>query len=206
MKASDVIEGARQLLVDPAGVRWPDLDLLTWVAEAELQVVAVRPDANAKRVDLTLVAGVEQAIPADGTRLLSVLQNVGGRVVTLISRNELSSIDVNWPMAPARAALRHYMFDADTPKVFEVWPPAIAGNKARIAYAAIPERVTALADDLTLDEIYLPSLTDWVCYRAYATDSDDPSDASNAANHLAAFMQALTGKSQSDVAYEPKRK
>jgi hypothetical protein len=206
MKASDVIAGARKLLVDPTGVRWPDADLLGWVGEAQLQVIAVRPDSNSKRADLTLVAGVEQSIPADGTRLLSVLQNVGGRVITLISRNELNSIDVNWPMASPRTAQRHYMFDADTPKVFEVWPPAIAGSKARIAYAAVPAEVAATTDDLTLDDIYLPSLTDWVCYRAYETDSDDPSDVSRAANHLAAFMQALTGKSQSDVAYEPKRK
>lgn len=206
MKASDVIAGARKLLVDPTGVRWPDSDLLGWVGEAQLQVIAVRPDSNSKRADLTLVAGIEQTIPADGTRLLSVLQNVGGRVITLISRNELSSIDVNWPVAAARSAQRHYMFDADTPKVFEVWPPAVPGNKARIAYAAIPAPIAAPTDDLTLDGIYLPSLTDWVCYRAYMQDSDDPQDGGRAANHLAAFMQALTGKSQSDVAYEPKRK
>lgn len=206
MKASDVIAGARKLLVDSTGVRWTNLDLLGWVDEAQLQVVAVRPDANSKRADLTLVGGIEQSIPGDGTRLLSVLHNVGGRVITLVSRNELSSVDVNWPASPARGAQRHYMFDPDTPKVFEVWPPAIAGSKARISYAVIPAKVTALTDDLTLDGIYLPSLTDWVCYRAYETDSDDPSDVSRAANHLAAFMQALTGKSQSDVAYEPKRK
>jgi len=49
-------------------------------------------------------------------------------------------------------------------------------------------------------------LIDFVCYRAWAQDSDSPADANNAANAISTFMQALTGKTQSDQATRPARK
>lgn len=214
MLAQVIITAARKLLGDRSGVRWSDADLLEWLNGGQRQVVAVRPDAKSKKATMALVAGIEQALPTDGTRLLSVLHNmrtVGettspGRVITLVNRDELNMIDVNWTASTPSTTVQHYIYDDDAPKSFEVWPPAVAGIKARINYAVIPTECATVAASIDLDDIYEGPLIDWVCYRGFMQDSDDTQDGTRAANHLAAFMQALTGKSQSDQAYVPKRK
>lgn len=206
MLAQQILRKARVLLSDPDAVRWSDADLLGWLNSGQLQIVAVRPDAKATKVDQALVPGVEQAIPANGTKLLDVVRNIPGRAVTLISRDQLNAYDVDWYSAAASTAIKHYTFDDSDPKSFEVYPPAAAGAKVRLLYAAIPTDCAALDSPIDLDAIYEGPLIDFVCYRAWAQDSDSPGDASNAANAIATFMQALTGKTQSDQATRPARK
>lgn len=214
MLAQVIITAARKMLGDRAGVRWSDADLLAWLNSGQRQIVAVRPDAKSKKATMALVAGIEQTLPADGIRLLSVLHNmrtVGatvspGRVITLTTREELYMVDVGWTFATADTTHQHYVYDDDAPKSFEVYPPAVAGNKIRINYAVLPTDCAAVGSAIDLDDIYEGPLTDWVCYRSFMQDSDDQQDGGRAANHLAAFMQALTGKSTSDAAYVPKRK
>lgn len=206
MKASRIISQARILLKDAAAVRWTDPELLGWLNGAQLQVVAVRPDANAKKVDLVLVAGVEQSIPAGGTRLLDVIRNAAGRAVTLIVRDQLSAFNPDWYTTAAATAVKHYLFDDSDPKSFEVYPPAIAGATLRVLYAAIPADCTALDSDIALDDIYEGPMIDWVCYRAWLKDGDATADASRAAGALGTFMQALGVKTQSDQATRPTRK
>ncbi len=206
MLASRVIGQARILLKDPGKVRWSDSTLLGWLNGAQLQVVAVRPDAKATKVDLELVEGVEQSIPANGTRLLDVVRNVGGRAITLISRDDLTAFDPDWYTAGPAPMVKHYTFDSNDPKAFEVYPPAADGAKARVLYAAIPTDCASLAANIDLDDIYEGPLIDWVCYRAWAEDGDSVADGGRAANALATFMQALTGKTTSDQAARPARK
>lgn len=206
MKASRPISQARILLSDPDGVRWTDAELLSWLNGGQLQIVAVRPDAKATKTDLTLAAGVEQSIPAGGTRLLDVIRNVGGRAITLISRDQLNEFDPDWYAGRAGTAVKHYMFDESDPKAFEVYPPASAGMKVRLLYAAIPADCDDLNDDIALDDIYEGALIDWICYRAWIKDGDTAPDAQRAANALSTFMQALGGKTQSDQATKPARK
>lgn len=206
MKASRIISQARILLKDAGAVRWTDAELLGWLNGAQLQVVAVRPDANAKKVDLTLAAGVEQSIPAGGTRLLDVIRNVTGRAVTLIVRDQLNAFDPDWYSSAPAAAVKHYLFDDSDPKSFEVYPPAIAGGKLRVLYAAIPTDCATLDADTALDDIYEGPLIDWVCYRAWLKDGDAAADANRAAGALGTFMQALGVKTQSDQATRPTRK
>lgn len=213
MLASVILAAARRILKDPGKDRWSDAGLLGWLNAAQRQVVSVRPDAKSLRADLVLVAGIEQSIPPNGIALLSVLHNVDktsgarGRVVTLTTRDELNAIDVNWPAGTPKPLTRQYTYDPDTPRTFEVWPPAVAGNKLRIAYSVLPTDCTSAADSLIdVPDLYESALTDLVCFRAYMEDSDDPADGGRAANHLAAAMQSLTGKTQSDQAVQPKRK
>ncbi len=206
MKASRVVSQARILLKDPAGVRWTDAELIGWLNGGQLQIVAVRPDAKATLVDLALVDGVEQSIPATGTRLLDVVRNVGGRAVTLISRDHLNAFDPDWYSGAKAAAVKHYTFDDSAPKLFEVYPPAQAGIKVRALIAVLPKDCGALTDDIDLDDIYEGPLIDWVCYRAWFKDGDATADASRSASALNAFSQALGIKTQSDQATRPARK
>lgn len=211
MKAADIIASARLLLTDPDGVRWTDANLLRWLNAGQRQICVVRPDAKSVRADVELVDGVEQAIPATGWKLLSVLYNLNadgtrGRVVTLVTRDELNAIDLNWPASDSKAPTRHYTVDEDNPRAFEVWPPAIAGAKVRANLAALPVDCADLDANIDLSDVYEGPLIDWVCFRAYSQDSDDPQDGSRSNMHLQAFTAALTGKTQADAATAPKRK
>lgn len=210
MLASAVLGKARLLLQDVGADRWSDPDMLGWLNSGILQVIALRPDASSRRETITVVAGVEQTIPSDAIALLDVLNNVNGdgtigRGVTLTNRDSLDQIDLNWRGAAPRAT-RQYLFDATLPRTFDVTPPAIAGAKLRIAVSFTPAQLTATTQAIPIPDSFEGPLIDYVCFRARMQDSDDPADQAGAANHLAAFTQALTGKTQTDTAVQPKRK
>lgn len=205
MLASRIIEQARILLVDSDAIRWPDVELLHWLNGGQLQIVSVRPDAGAKKANLSLVAGVEQTIPVDGVRLLDVPRNVSGRAVTLISRDALNALELSWYTSTPAAAIKHFTFDDMDPKAFHVYPPAINGTQVRILYSAIPADCGSTSDTIALDDIYEGPLIDWVCYRAWSKD-DEAANAGKAAAALSSFTLALTGKASADKSAEPRRK
>lgn len=206
MLASYIITQARKLLTDPDAVRWSDADLLGWLNGAQRQIVAVRPDANAKKIDRALVAGSEQSLPTDGTKLLDVIRNTSGRAVTMISRDQLTALNVSWFTMTPVDVVKHFTFDDQDPKSFHVYPPATTAASVRLLYAALPTDCATLGSDIALDAIYEGPLIDWVCYRAWSIDGDSPADQQRAANAIATFMQALTGKTTTDKATEPRRK
>lgn len=211
MKAGVVLDAVRRLLTDEASVRWSDPELLLWLNAGQRQIAGIVPSSAAKRATVTKVAGIEQTIPADGIRLLSVLHNVNadnslGRGITVVTRAEMNDIRLSWPATAASGVTKHYVYDDDEPKAFEVWPPSAPGAKVRITYSALPVDCANRESDLGIDAIYEGPLTDWVCFRAYMEDSDDPTDGQRAANHLAAFQQALGVKAEVDKTAVPKRK
>lgn len=209
MKASRIISQARILLKDPAGVRWPDAELIGWLNGAQLQVAAVRPDSSSKKLELTLVAGVEQVLPEGGTKLLDVIRNVGetsSRAITLSQRAQLNEFNPDWYEADPVGFLKHYLYDENAPKDFEVYPPAEAGYKVLALIGVIPDDCENLESDIALDAIYEGPLIDWVCYRAWLKNIDSEADQGKAAASLQTFMQALTGKTQTDGATRPARK
>lgn len=211
MKAGDILASARVLLTDPDGTRWTDDVLLRWLNAGQRQICVVRPDAKAVRVDLVLQEGVEQRILDGGWKLLGIQHNVKadgtrGRAVTLITRDELDTIDLHWPTVTGREETRHYVVDGDDPCAYDVWPPAVEGGKLRGTIAGLPKDCKALDDPIDLSDVYGGPLIDWVCFRAYNQDSDDPQDAGHANTHLQAFTSALTAGAQANDGTAPRRK
>lgn len=211
MKAKVVLDAVRRLLTDAASVRWDDQALLLWLNAGQRQIAGVLPSASARRATIAKVAGIEQTIPADGIRLLSVLHNVNtdnslGRGITVVTRSEMNDIRLSWPGTAASAVTKHIVYDDDEPKAFEVWPPSLVGAKLRLVYSALPVDCESSESELGIDGIYEGPLTDWICFRCYMEDSDDGADGQRAANHLAAFQQALGVKAETDKTAVPKRK
>ena len=115
MQASVPISGAAKLLADAGNVRWTAADLLEWLNRAQRAIVLVRPDAKTTRGNITLAPGVDQAIAATGLRLLRITRNQSGRIVTLISEEQLTDFDPAWPTASSSSAIKHYMHDPREP-------------------------------------------------------------------------------------------
>ena len=75
MQAGVVVTRARATLLDPNGVYWPDGELYDYLSAAQTAVVNLKPDAYAQTVFVSLVPGVLQAIPAEGTSSRSPLDS-----------------------------------------------------------------------------------------------------------------------------------
>ncbi|MEO8021073.1 DUF6682 family protein [Polaromonas sp.] len=205
MLASQVIDSATELLQDEGNVRWVRADLLGWLNDGQLQVVVVRPDAKTFTGPLALVAGPLQAISSGGLRLLDVTRNVGGRAITLITRQQLNDLNTAWFTTTGKTAIKHYMFDDRFPKEFHCYPPAAVGASVEARWSAVPVPCVAETDVIDLDDTYKSALVDYICYRAFLRDSEAPSSLARSNAFLQSFMLSLTGKTNADQAAKPKR-
>lgn len=205
MLASQVIDSATELLQDEGNVRWVRPDLLGWLNDGQLQIVTVRPDAKTFTGALALVAGPRQTILATGLRLMDVTRNVGGRAVTLITRQELNDLNVSWFTNTGKMVIKHYMFDDRFPKEFHCYPPAAVGASVEARWSAVPVPCAAETNALDLDDTYKSALVDYICYRAFLRDSEAPSSLARSNAFLQSFMLSLTGKTGADQAAKPKR-
>ncbi|MBX3653198.1 MAG: hypothetical protein KF686_03370 [Ramlibacter sp.] len=203
MKGSVIIGKAQLILQDESASHWAPEDLLGWLNTAQRMLVMARPDAKTTRGEITAVAGPHQSLPDDGLRLIRVVRNKDGRAVTLISEEQLTNFDRDWYSAAAKAAAKHYLFDPLEPKRFDVYPPAVAGNKLVGVWSTLPTDLNADTDDIDVDDIYEMPLVYLVCHLGYLQDAEDTANLALAEKHLGYAMLMLTGKSPSDAATNP---
>ena len=65
VKVIDIIERVEHVLQD-SNVRWPRLELQSWINESYLAITLLRPDANAKADTFTCAAGSRQVLTKTG--------------------------------------------------------------------------------------------------------------------------------------------
>ena len=75
--ASVVIDKAATTLYDETNIRWTEAELLSYLNEGILAVLAYKPDAYVVDAAVALVAGSRQTIPSTGVELLDVMRNEG---------------------------------------------------------------------------------------------------------------------------------
>ncbi len=192
---ASILAAAGDILHDAGFVRWTQAELVRALNYGRREIAIARPDVYAERATVTLTAGYEQTIPADGTRLLDVLHNVTaagavGRAVRIVEREELDALQSSWFGGTTSADIRHFSLDERAPRTFEVYPPAASGHKLRIVYSKMPADVGA-ADTLTSDALYSGALTDYILYRAFLKDAEFANNADRATRHYQAFLSAV---------------
>lgn len=204
--AQTIIDRVQVILQDTTAVRWPEAELLNWLNDGQREITALRADAFSKITNVTCVTGTKQTIPtSDGLRLLDVLRNMGsggstpGGAIRKVPRQILDGQTPNWHASTPSATIKHYVFDERAPKTFYVYPPATAGTQLEILYAATPTDV-ALGDVISLDDIYMTPLIDYVLYRAYLKDTEYAGNAQRAVAARQAFENTLGLKAQADAA------
>lgn len=204
--AATLISRAQTIIQDVAGVRWPSSELLGWLNDGQREIVALNHSANSKTANLTCAAGTKQTIPTDGITLMDVVRNMGtsgtvpGTAVRMVSRTILDAQLPDWHSSTSSTVIKHYCFDARTPKNFYVYPPAQSGTKLEIVYAATPTDVAVAGDTIALDDIYANALVDYMLFRAYSKDTEFAGNASRAAAARQSFENSLGLKAQSDAA------
>jgi hypothetical protein len=201
VKVKDLIDRVSIALQDRTNVRWPRVDLLTYLNDAQRQIVLHRPDANSVTAPFACVNSSKQSVPANGLRLLAVKRNIGGRTITPMAQSVLDIQLPNWhQIADDGDGVEHYIYDAIDPKTFYLYPVPAAAHSIEIVYSTAPADILAeAANVIALDDIYANVIMDWMLYRAY--EKDAPSgDVQKATLKLQAFNSALGIKTQVDAA------
>ena len=175
--AGAILDQARFALNDPSRTTWPVEEMLQYLSDGQRFAVMLRPEVNPVTVSHQLVAGSKQAIPDDGFVLLDVVRNMGadgmtpGGSITPTSRASLDQSTLDWHTAGASATVLNYIYDVRIRKTFYVYPaqPAVP-HQVEMAYARTPPELSAVGDDIGIDDIYAPALVAYVLHRAFIKD------------------------------------
>lgn len=210
MIAGDILTRAGYVLNDESKVTWVAAEGLAWLNDAQRAIVNARPDASATTVSVALTAGVKQALPSGGQRLIRVTRNMGadgatpGAAVQLTDADSLASWVPNWATDTAQDYVENYLYDDRIPRTWWNYPPVNSGVYVELQYTQLPTDCTALTGDgsaLYVSDAYADALLDYVLYRAF---SKEGGQTGKAQAHLNGFHAALGLKTQSDLATSPK--
>ena len=212
--ARDIIRDVQVTLQDVEGTRWPAAELVSALNDGQRAIVEADPLSTAEEVEIDLVPGVRQTIPAGAHALLEVIRNAAGRrgAITQVQRSMLDATDPWWAGRSGRIDVEHYMADARQGGAFEVYPPALTGARvlAMVSMAPVdvppPAGVTAdaVADQPTfLAGRFANALRHYVLFRAYGKDAEYGANAELAAAHKALFDQALGADAQAAATAHP---
>lgn len=201
---NDIIGRANAQLVDPLWLRWSKSELIDYYNDAINAVIIIRPDAGRSDETFTCAAGARQELPAGALRLLEVIRVTGGRGVMPIRREQL---DYQFPDWYSRTGVaERYIFDTKNPRVFYVFPGAVAGAQLEISVSRLPDAAT-IADmapaanrAFSLEELYINPVLEWILFRAFGKDAESGANAQLSSQHYQTFVDLLGVKSQTDNA------
>ena len=207
MQASAIITRARTVLNDSDGTRWTDSELISWINSGQRVIVLVRPDSTSENTTLTLAAGTKQTLPADGSRLLDVIRNIGannaaGRAVRYVDRETLDVLS-DWHTHAQADTIKNWVYDGRDPTHFYVYPPAKNTSKLEILYSKNPTDATTSSSVLSIQDIYEDPLLNYVLHRAYAKEAEYGQNAALSSGYLQACFGMLGVKTTKDGAFSP---
>jgi len=208
----NISDKAKILLLDEAGIRYLDAEMLHWVNLAQKEIVVLKPNALVKNLSVALAAGSKQTLPAGGLVVIDVIRNMGaagttpGKAIFIFDKETLDAICPDWHGNVQAKIISYYLEDPRDPKTFYVYPPSDGTTQVELVYAATPTALTALTDTMQLDDVYEGALLDYVLYRAYAKDAENPANMNRSTSHYQAFVSALGGKIQGEAATTAKAK
>lgn len=214
--AQKVLQRVVITLLDPNAVRWPTAELVRYLNDGQRDIALVRPDATSTTATMTLAGGARQTLPSAGAKLLEVIRNSGGskRAVRLVDRVILDAQNPNWYNITGVTEIRHYTFDPREPRIFYVYPPAASSNASvELIYSAYPTDITepsgsALYTDVTgnisVADIYVNALVNYILYRAYSKDSENTQNATLAASFYQLYQSLLNTELSGTTGVAPK--
>ena len=192
---TDILTRAGDVLQDAGFTRWTRLELVRWFNDALRDLVNLDPTACEKNQVVSLIAGAKQALPADAVMLLDVVGNVNsdgatGRQIRMADRAVLDATFPKWQSESQKSYASNVMYDLKNRKTFYVHPPVIAGTQIELVYSYFPGDVTA-DSTVPVDAMYHTPLLDYVLYKAFAKESEQPASAQRAVAHFQAFTQGV---------------
>lgn len=209
---AQIIARANTLLQDN-NLRWTEAEKLDWINESYRAIALLRPDASMKTTAHQCTGKSKQVLVADGSmRLRSITRNLKadasgntpGRAIRHEQQRVLDDQIPSWhTVTDATNGAQFYIHDPMNPLVFYLYPTPSSGWYVEAVYTAAPATTTALNDPIALDEIYVPCVLDYLCYRAYSKDAEYTANAQLAQAYYQSFSSKLTTNMQVAVAGAP---
>lgn len=188
------------VLPTASNVRWTTDEMLLWITDAQRAIVQLRPNSYNQVIVVNLITGVRQRIPLDGWLLLTVNSNMAGpgwanydRAVTLATFDQMNRQLPMWRSDPQNPKVVNYMFDVTDQKAFYVWPPNDGTGAVEINYSKSPPLLTDMTQNIALDDIFIPSMVDYVCGRCSMKDAEFGPGVQYNNVFMQNFMTGITG-------------
>lgn len=202
--SNEILLRANRLLNDVSFVRWPKDELLDYLNDAQRAIVLRRPDAFTSDVDdYPCVAGTKQSLPSDALRLIDITRNSSGRAIR--GPFDRKVLDDNYPMwyaGKTAVEAELFIYDERNPKTFYLYPGVVINTELTLVYSKAPPAITMVANDaeqlISLDDIYVNAIIEWVMYRCYMKDAEYAANPNKSMMHQNAFKTQLGEKSQAD--------
>lgn len=212
-KVVSIIKRVQRISNDKTGIVWPEIELLQDFNDAIKDIVSHRPDASAKNEFFQCAAdSSKQQLPSDALRMIEIVRNKDGRVITDIDRATLDATRPDWHQSTATLAIEHYVYDERDPKHFYLYPrPALNGanpHEIELVYSTCPAEIAiaeaAIKDGsdataIPLDDTYSNAILDFMLYRAYSKDLGSAGNERRAMQHYQAYGNSLGVKLQADA-------
>lgn len=193
-----VFERVQALTQDALGIRWPVAELVDWLNDGCRELVLHKPSAVAVFETVPLAIGTRQDLAATVVQLLGVPRNTDGRAIRRVAREVLDAQLPDWHSAPATDRVKNVVLEPEDPRGFYVYPPNTGQGSVDLLLAHEPATIadgtvlTAFTTTpLPVPDIYSSALVDYVLYRVFSKDMDEPGNAQRAGSHYQAFAAAL---------------
>lgn len=205
---------------DHGYVRWPLPELIRWLNDAQGQIAQLHPRAAADYKVLKLAEGSRQDLrridpTKNWVRIFEIVCTmVDGEPTGIpcrqVYRQTLDTSNPRWRSRAATAlAPEEFALDERNPYVFDVNPPVADGVEVYALVVVKPKRIgtlnaagTALLDPnerFGLPDGYDIAAIDYVLWRCFSKDANDPSYQQRALTHLQSF-QLVVGVELTDAA------
>ncbi|MFV8385802.1 DUF6682 family protein [Vibrio parahaemolyticus] len=182
-------------LIDLRNVRWSRTELIDFLNDAIASIVIRRPDLSRATATVPTSSNTV-ALPGDAYQILAV-NHVDDVAAQYVDINKLNQLYPDWRIT-AGAPVCWTRNEMDETTLF-LYPSPTAEVNVELVYSR-NLRVAAESDAFPLPEIYEGVVADFVMYRAYNKDSQNPNEGNKAQLHLQAFATALGDKTASDNA------
>lgn len=189
---------------DCPNTRWSKEDLECWEKEARKVVAIVKPTTATTTHTMKLSPGKVQTVPEGCGQVVGVLgiPNENGSVSEIPDEGEddlakyystpcnvRPSFSGGKPSGTDNYSLSSYELDVTCPEVFYVSPSVPEGSSIDVLIKCV---ASGEDDNIDLDCRYDPILKEWMLYKAYSVEMENPNSAGLAGTHLQNFYNLIS--------------
>lgn len=197
-----VLDRVTHITKDYDKVRFTDLEFIAWANDAQDQIASLHMRAADRYVTLALAAGARQDLRViDPTvrwlRLQELTCNVErgqptGSAIRQVARPILDAAFRNWrSRTGVSTEVKEYAVDEREAFTFDVYPPAAAGTQVYALAGVKPDRITGTTGPLSLADGFDIPMVDYILFRFFSKDANDPTYVSRAQGHMQLFLNGL---------------
>lgn len=206
-----IIGIVRSLLQDPDAVTWPLDLLLDAYNEGVRQIVTLKPNAGMGTYLFKTISGAQQFLPGNILFVQGVDGNVGsdgttrGAALAPMKKSAMDRLMPEWLTMQGTASAILFDYDVRDPLTLWLYPPSDGTGYLSLSAVLLPDTVTSgnylLALPDAICAAYGGALVDYVLYRAFGVDQENPAYAALSAKYLESFIQKIGAQAVAEQGY-----